>query len=675
MFPASPPHQPQITPITWRETLIAAGLIVFAALLAYAPSLKAPFVFDDERAILANPTIRRLWPLTVPLSPPADAGGVIARPLVNLSLALNYAAGKTSVRGYHLFNIALHAASALVLFGVLRRTLLQFLRSNAGRWIALAVTLLWTVHPLQTESVTCVIQRTELLVGFFYLLTLYLFIRGSEATRPAGWFAGGALACLAGMASKEVMVTAPLLVFLYDRTFVAGSFREAWRKRKGFYLALASTWMLLAWLVAGSPDRAGVAGFEAGVSVWDYLLTQCRALVIYLKLSVWPHPLVVDYGTGVVKNAADVIVPGLFIVLLLAATGFALWRRPALGFLGACFFLILAPSSSFVPLASQTIAEHRMYLPLAAVLTLLVAASWARLGARSVTIWLVLALPAGWATAQRNKVYASELALWSDTVARRPDNPRAQINLGRALQAAKRFPEAIAHYETATRLQPNSPQGYVHLASAYFASGKLDLALQHGNTAVRLDPNDPDARVNLGVVLNALNSSEEAIVHYREALRRQPKASDVHAHLTAALLRIGRLDEAIEHAKVSLELQPDRAQTWSDLARALLQKGDLAAARDAVAQALRLQPKLTTALYLLGNIEAADKNFSAAIAHYRHALAIAPDFIGGRNNLANALLAAQRFDEAIVEYEQVLRERPGDPLVKANLARARALRR
>jgi tetratricopeptide (TPR) repeat protein len=673
---ASTSLQPSVTLGTRRETLLAVGLIVIAAVLAYANSLNAPFVFDDERAILANPTIRQLWPLTVPLSPPDDAGGVIARPLVNLSLALNYAVGKTSVRGYHVVNVALHALSALVLFGLLRRTSQRLVWMDSATWLALAAALLWTVHPLQTESVTCVIQRTELLVGFFYLLTLYCFVRAVE-TPPQSrrWFIACVLACLAGMASKEVMVTAPVLVLLYDRTFVAGSFREAWGRRGTVHLALASTWVLLAWLVAGSPDRAGVAGFEAGVSVWEYLLTQCRALALYLQLSLWPHPLVVDYGTGVVKTVAEVLVPGIFVVALLVATAFALWWRPAVGFVGAWFFLILAPSSSFVPLASQTIAEHRMYLPLAAVLTLLVVVGRSWFGRHSVVLWLVLVVPATWATVQRNRAYRTELSLWGDTVARRPENPRAQINLGRALEAAKRFPEAIARYEAAARLQPDSPQSYLRLASAFAAQGKLDLALEHATTAVRLGPDEPDARVNLGIVLAALGRPAEALPHYQEVLRRQPKASDVHAHLASALLALGRVSQAIEHARISVDLQPDRLATWCDLARALLQQGDLVGARAAGVQALRLQENFPTALYLVGNIEAADKNFVGAIDYQRRALAVAPDYHAARTALATALLAVGRSDEAIAEFQHVLRARPGDRAAETGLARARAARR
>ena len=154
--------------------------------------------------------------------------------------------------------------------------------------LALAVALLWAVHPLQTESVTYVVQRAESLVGLFYLLTLYGLVRGATAARPLGWYAVAALACLLGMATKEVMVSAPLVALLYDRTFLAGSFREAVRRRYGLYMALAATWPLLEQLIYASWGRGNTAGFDAGVNCWTYLGMQCQAIVHYLRLCAWP---------------------------------------------------------------------------------------------------------------------------------------------------------------------------------------------------------------------------------------------------------------------------------------------------------------------------------------------------------------------------------------------------
>ena len=232
----------------------AAGLVVLATLAAFGNSFTGPFIFDDPGSITDNPTIRQLWPIWKPLSPPSGGETVSERPILNLSLAINYAVSGYSVRGYHVSNLAIHLAAALLLFGVLRRTfLLPVMVERSGATatpVALAVALLWAVHPLQTESVTYVVQRAESLMGLFYLLTLYCFVRGARSDMRIFWYGASVLACLLGMATKEVMVSAPLVVLLYDCTFLARSFRRAWRRRWGYYMALAANWLLLAWLVA-----------------------------------------------------------------------------------------------------------------------------------------------------------------------------------------------------------------------------------------------------------------------------------------------------------------------------------------------------------------------------------------------------------------------------------------
>ena len=262
--------------------------------------------------------------------------------------------------------------AGLTLLGLVRRTLqrpvLQERFGASALPLALAVAVLWTVHPLQTESVTYITQRYESLMGLFYLLTLYCFVRSVESAAPARWQVLSIGAGLLGVLSKEMIVTAPVMVLLYDRTFVAGSFLEAWRRRWRYYLGLASLWVLLVPLLAGVHQRS--AGFELGVTWWRYALTSCRSVALYLKLAVWPHPLVLDYGPDIVQHAGEVLPYLLVLAVLVAGTLVALWRRPVLGFAGAWVFVILAPTSSVVPLAGQPTAEHRMYLPLAAMIGL-----------------------------------------------------------------------------------------------------------------------------------------------------------------------------------------------------------------------------------------------------------------------------------------------------------------
>jgi hypothetical protein len=460
------------------RTTLAAGLIVFAVGLANLNTLSVPFLFDDERAITDNPTIRDLTDLRAVLSPPADGSGVTGRPLVNLSLALNHALGGTDVRGYHVFNLVLHALSALTLFGLVRRTL-RALDAPPSALLSVLVALLWALHPLQTESVACIVQRTELLVGLFYLLTLYGFARSAVchplddksrnpprrgkkvchlmddkhlAGHPGVWQGLAVAACLLGMASKEVMVTAPIIVWLYDRTFFAGGFRAAWRTRPRFYAALAATWLLMAALVAGFGGSRGTsAGFDLGTAWWHYALKQCEALVHYGWLAFWPSPLVLDYGNDIVTSPLAVAPQAFILTALGAGTVFALWRRPVIGFFGAWFFVILAPSSSVVPLVTQTMAEHRMYLPLLALVAPAAAALVVLGGTRASLALAGLATAFGLLTVRRHTDYRSEQAIWSVTLAQRPGNARAHMGLGLALFRAGRTAPGLEHLATAVR--------------------------------------------------------------------------------------------------------------------------------------------------------------------------------------------------------------------------------
>lgn len=610
-------------------------------MLAYARSFSAPFVFDDLPAIATNPSIRHLHPLTAALSPPSTAAGAVGRPLVNLSLALNYAAGGLNVRGYHAFNLAVHLLAALVLFGVLRRTLQQpVLRERFGgaaTSLAFGIALLWAVHPLQTETVVSVIQRNELLVSLFYLLTLYAWIRADASPAPRGWLALAIAACFLGAASKEVMVSAPLVVLLYDRTFLAGTFREAWRRRWPAYLGLAASWALLVWLVLANGQRAGTVGFGLGTGAWEYLLTQCRALVLYLRLSLWPHPLVLDYGHAVASHVADVLPEALVVVAFLAVTVVALWRWPVIGFLGAWFFAILAPSSSIVPLTTQTIAEHRMYLPLAAIVALAVAGFHRWVGRGSFVVCVVLAVGLGATTLRRTADYRSALAIWTDTIANWPANARARTNLGNALVDDGRTSEALTHYEEAIRLDPHYAEGHYNLGLTLLDLGKPADSIPQFVATLRDNPNSGEAHNNWGNALVRLGRAPEAMPHYEEAVRLRPDDPEAHCNLGSALLRTGALAAAIAQYETALQLRPDFADAHINLANVLAQTG----------------------------------RFAAALPHFAAAAAAAPRDADIRFNWGMALLQAKRPRDAIPQLAEALRLHPDDPQAAQLLAQAR----
>ncbi len=267
--------------------------LVVAAAVAYANTFAAPFVFDDIPTIVENPALRQLWPLGDLLFPSAGGLTLSGRPLVALSLAINYAISGNAVWSYHVTNLLIHILAGLTLFGLLRLTLRRPVLPapvvSAELPLAFTIALLWTVHPLQTQAVTYIVQRAEALMGLCYFFTFYAFARGLVSTHRWRWWSAALVTCTLGMGAKEVMATAPVLVLLYDRTFVAGTFDRAWRERSRFYLALAATWLPLAiFILSTGGNRGGTVGFGVGVTPWAYALTQFEAVTRYLTLTFFP---------------------------------------------------------------------------------------------------------------------------------------------------------------------------------------------------------------------------------------------------------------------------------------------------------------------------------------------------------------------------------------------------
>ncbi len=684
---------------------LGALVIVGAGLLAYRNSLTGPFVFDDAASITDNPTIRHLWPISDVLRPPRGGGITVeSRPVLNLSLALNYAISGTEVGSYRATNLLIHLLAGLTLFGIVRRTLVKWsARTLAGApengavqcvanhalHLALLIAVLWTIHPLQTESVTYVIQRAESLMGLFYLLTLYCFTRGAEADDvaaaaparvPAVWFGLSWLVCALGMGTKEVMATAPILVLLYDRTFFAGTVSAAWRRRWRYHLALASTWILLAALVlASGGNRSGTLG--PGAAPWfAHLLTQFPALAHYLWLSFWPHPLVFYYPTFWVEHPLEVLPQIVLVLVLLAGTVSALRSRPAVGFLGAWFFLILAPTS-LAPASSQMLAEHRMYLPLAAVLVLAVVGVTLPMASplgRRLRGGLPLLAFFGWSVALawgiltfgRNAAYATHLSLWSATNADSSGNIVARDNLGLALSETGRYAEAIPQFEAALQLKPDYAEAHNNLGIVLAETGQTAKAMEHFAAALRIKPSYAAAHGNFGLALQGLGRLPEAIEQFQAALRLAPADPRNHFNLGYALRLSGRNAEAILPLRDALQIKPDYLEAQKNLGLALRDAGQIPEAVAQFQAILRLTPDDAVVRLNLGSALYASGRPAEAIAEFRRAVAIEPGFAEAHNNLGVALRATGRDDDAIREFRAALLIKPEFASAEINLGRA-----
>jgi tetratricopeptide (TPR) repeat protein len=627
---------------TSRPSPVAKGVIALAiggaAALAYSNSIAGVFVLDDVGAILDNPTLRHLGKVSEVLNPPGDGLTVSGRPILNLSFALNYACGGTAVAGYHVTNLVIHACSALVLFLLLGRILERANVSN-GAWIAGGAALLWGVHPLQTEAVTYVVQRAESLMSLLFLTSAYAFVRLVEGRRTRSWTGVCAGAFILALATKENAISLLPILFLYDVMFGAGSLSAAWKTRGRMYMSLTATALVEAGILVWLSGRGGQAGFGAEGNPFSYVLTQPSAVLTYLKLAVFPSPLIFEYGVIAPPALAVLALQLVVMAALLAGTVFALVRHSWVGFAMACFWLLLAPTS-LVPGTTQMIVEHRMYLALAPLLTLAVIAAvrWLR-PAGALVLVLAMAVVFSAMTWRRNQIYRDDITLWSDTVAKRPGNVLAHHNLGTALaQAMGRQAEAIQQYRIVLRQKPMLPRVHGELGALLLQDpASRQEALEELRMEVKVDPGSAEGHDNLARALAMTPGNQpEAVAEFAEVTRLDPSSARAESNLGEALRQTpGQNEAAVEHFRKAIALDPEYAEAHGGLGVAYAMLGQPATAEVELRKAIELAPTLAQARYNLGVFLSGQAGREQeAVASLEEAVHLEPDFTPAHMALA-----------------------------------------
>lgn len=350
-----------------RFNLIAFAAIAIIILIAYSNAFTSSFHFDDDAAISENAGIKRMTLENI-------LGQFLTnRPVVNLSLMLNYSLGGMNVIGWHIFNVSFHIANSCFVYLFFLWTLnLPSLRPSyapkASR-MALFGALLFAVHPIQTESVTYIISRTELLATFFYLASFLLFIRGTQTTR-FGYYIGAFLTALLAMASKEWAATLPAMLFLYDYVFISNGRMKNLQARWNVYLLMILPWLVAAYVLRDTLFGSSSAGFgmsgQKGITPWTYLLTSFNVVWTYIRLLILPINQNLDYDYKVAQTLfAFPTFFSFFGHLAIISGAFWLYKKKGLlliPFGVAWFYLTLSPTQSFVPIL-DVIFEHRVYLP------------------------------------------------------------------------------------------------------------------------------------------------------------------------------------------------------------------------------------------------------------------------------------------------------------------------
>jgi Flp pilus assembly protein TadD len=642
---AAPPAPKARTP--WRPLLI-----VLAGCLAYANGLRGPFILDDQNSIIDNIAIRHLSSVGSVLQ--QHDTPIAGRPVAAFSLALDYSAGRMSVVPYHVTNVAIHLLCALLVFGIARRTLTLGRAANPrdALDIAFAIGLIWVVHPLNTEVVDYVTQRTESLMACFLLLTLYAAIRSGEPGHAGWWQTVAVVACGAGMGSKESMVVAPVVVVTYDRCYRFALMGEAFRSRGRLYGMLAGTWVVLLFCLMPGP-RSGSTGLTPGES-WLYLTNQAPMIARYVGLAFWPSELVVNYGRVVESlRARDVLLSATVVIGLLIASVVVLVRNPRLGFLGAWIFLTLAPTSSVIPIVTEVGAERRMYVPLIAIIAIIVIGAHRIAGSRlsratAVTALAAVTLALGLATTSRNREYSSGLSLAESALRRWPTDV-AHGMVGAELMSLHRHEEALRELRVAARTDSRSRY---NLGAELFNIAKFDDAVHELTGLAEEYPMRQEALWARRLAGRAYASQRDwphAIVQLTLAQSMSPSDGETRRLLVDSLSRQGvslaetnHADQAAVVFRRAVLLDPTQVTLRHDLAAALLDSGDPEAAERQARQAIAIAPADAESYEVLGRALALQGKTGDAIAQLRRALELSPHDPRIEDDLVRTLAAVKR---------------------------------
>jgi tetratricopeptide (TPR) repeat protein len=688
------------------RTMLAAAALLGMALVAYAPVLRAGYIWDDNDHVTGNETLlsldglRQIW--FVPLALPQYY------PVVHSTFWIEHHLWDEHPLGYHLVNVLLHGTCAILVWRLLSRL------SVPGAWLAAAI---FAVHPVEVESVAWITERKNVLSLAFALGSMLAYLRLAppdeldvepmSGARDWCWYTLGLALFVAALLSKTVVATLPavlLVIYWWKGQRTAG--RGAWSFLRHHALPLVpffvlgiSLGLVTAWL---ERKHVGAEGEEWSFTAADRVLIAGRALWFYAAKLAWPQPLTFFYPRWNVDE--HIWWQYLYPVSVLAAIVMLWASRQSLG-AGALaavliFAGVLVPALGFFnvyPFRYSFVADHFQYHASVSLIALAAAgaalvyrrlnAPWLNLGRAGAGVLLV-ALAA--ISLGQTLVYFDQETLYRDTIAKNPRGWVAYTNLGAYLEAIGRQNEAVELARDAVRLNPGEPTVHNNLGSTLlrvgeadgFAPGQLDeiiaeleIGLQLARTKPGLSHVAPAILSNLGSSLMKLGNRngfqsdqlERAIAHLNEALRLAPDFVGAHNNLASALLTANRPNEALAHYSRSLEIEPRNAQAIYGMGTVLAATGRSAEARGYFTQALAQNSNFAEAHYGLALVLIGQNRPDEAVEHLRQALRIDPRLAEVHYALAGVLAGRGELTAAVEHYTKAVEIRPSYDLALNNL--------
>lgn len=598
-------------------------VLILLSSLPYLNTLSGEFVSDDTAIVLNNENVKGKTTLyeiflnknVMPFS------GEIYRPIRDISYRLEWLIGGKSPAIYHATNILLHVITTLAVFWFLR----LLIKDAAVSFLAAS---LFAVHPIHTESVSWIKGRDDLFFTFFYILSFMMFLKYEDASdRKKLYLLSSASLFILSLFSKEMAVTLPISLALYQAIF----------KRFKFYTLLP--FFIIAAMYMGF--RTYVLGQVAqqeywGGGIFPTMLTMVKGVVQYVRLSFFPIIQCADYYSFPISAGADLAVIFSLSVLSALVISLLVQRSKVVLFGGLFFFLALLPVSNIIPI-KILIAERFLYLPslgfcvvLAVVVDKISPSPYITriLGGIIVSMLMLL-------TIQRNHVWLDEFSLWSDTLIKVPDNPRAHYAMGSVYDSKGLLDKAIMEYKEALRYSPDTPYIINALGLAYYKKGTagdivnkelVEEAYRTYEKALKLDASHRDARYNRAILLHDQGLIDEAIKEYTELLEYKPSDFDVLNSLGYAYFQKGLFKEALVHYRKAMSIDPGAVAPYNNIGMVYAIAGETGEAEKWFRKGQEIEPNSAEAHYNLGLLYQRNGKMTEAIKSYRRAIENRPDY-------------------------------------------------
>jgi len=551
----------------------------------YINTFHCSFQFDDRVFIIDNIAIRNIANLQ------SLWNYYPCRFITFVSLALNYHFGQLNVFGYHLFNLAIHLSAALLVWWLVHLTLsCPVMKNNKitkhAEMIALFSGLVFVSHPLQTEAVTYIWQRSTSMAAMFYLASLCLYVKsrllrhsqreGSETI----FYAGSLLAAISAMFTKENAITLPLVILLYENFFL---FKKGVRGSLKCPQAAIPFLCTLLIIPLTMIFNTGTAPKEAvNIPPFDYLMTQFRVMLTYIRLLIVPINQNLDYDYPIVKNIFEPPV-----LLSISCLGLIVWSAKRLfanyrliSFSICWFFLTLLPESSLLPL-QDVIFEHRLYLPMAGYSIFLVSGLYYLLEKHTfkstACVLLVIITWYSCLTFQRNSVWKNEMTMLNDVIQKSPHKERPLNNRGLIFSTQGKLPQAIADFTKAIEINPTYTNAYINRGFMYNKQGDFNLAILDYSRAIEINPRLPEALIDRGNVFLKLGNTQQALSDFQNAVTLTPDNpyfADTYFDLGYIYYKQGNFIQAVSNYSKVIRINPNDTQAYNNRAVAYFQLKD-----------------------------------------------------------------------------------------------------